>query len=52
MHEREEIEYTGKNCVFEIGCISDLAYPGKNCKFTDGEKADITKTSSDKVRTG
>ena len=35
MHEREEIEYTGKNC-----------------KFTDGEKADITKTSSDKVRTG
>ena len=43
MHEREEIEYTGKNCVFEIGGISDLAYPGKNCKFTDGEKADITK---------
>lgn len=29
MHEREEIEYTGKNCVFEIGGISDLAYPGK-----------------------
>lgn len=52
MHEREEIEYAGKNCEFKIGGISDLAYPGKNCKFTDGEKADITKTSSDKVRTG
>lgn len=29
MHEREEIEYAGKNCAFKIGGKSDLVYSGK-----------------------
>ena len=52
MHEREEIEYAGKNCAFKIGGKSDLVSSGKNCKFTGREKAVITKICSDKVRTG
>ena len=29
MHEREEIEYTGKNCVFEIGVYPIWLIPEK-----------------------